>query len=148
MASVIYQNQWVAVLENTIDLETDNLDCNLVMNTSTCFTQHDVTAWSGFTTNDESDATGYAAEDVTNPAVTADDTDNEVVWDSDNWVWSGLGGDASRAYMGAVLVKYVDGGANDLPLYGCDFTSDVPLTATQVTAPSPAEGFINIGQPA
>lgn len=148
MASVIYQNQWVAVLENTIDMETDNLDCNLVMNTSTCFSQHDVTAWSGFTTNDESDATGYAAEDVTNPAVTADDTDNEVVWDSDNWVWSGLGGDATRAYQGAVLVKYVDGGASDLPLYGCDFTADVPLTATQVTAPSPAEGFINIGQPA
>lgn len=148
MASVLYQNGMMATFKNTIDWETDNLDARLLMTNTTADTEHDETTVAGFTTLDESDATGYSIEDVTNPAVTADDTDNEMVWDSDDWVWSGLSGDATRDYQGALLVKWVDGGTGDIPLLFVDFTSDVTSAATQVTAPSPAEGFLNIGQPA
>lgn len=150
MASVLYQNAVMATFENTIDWETDNLDALLLMNNTTCDTQPDETTVLGFTTLDESDATDYAHEDVTNPAASADDTDNEMVWTSDNWVWgsgTALGGDATRDYQGALLVKYVDGGTADIPLLFVDFTSDVTSAATQVTAPAPAEGFLNIGQP-
>jgi hypothetical protein len=138
----------VGTFENTIDWETDNLDALLLMNTTTADTEHDVTTVLGITTLAESDATGYAHEDITNPAVTADDTDNEMVWDSDNWVWSGLSGDATNDYQGALVVKWVDGGTSDIPLLFVDFTADVTSAATQVTAPSPAEGFLNVGQPA
>jgi len=148
MASVLYQNALAATFENTIDWETDNLDARLLMTNTTADTEPDATTVAGITTLDEANATSYAKEDVTTPAVSADDTDNEMVWTSDNWVWSGLGGDATRDYQGALLVKYVDGSTGDIPLLFVDFTADVTKAATQVTAPAPAEGFLNIGQPA
>jgi hypothetical protein len=147
MASVVFQNGLMATFENTIDWETDNLDALLLMTNTTADTNPDADTCSDLTL-DEADATGYAHEDVTTPAVSADDTDNEMVWTSDNWVWSGLSGDASRDYQGALLVKYVDGGNGDIPLLFVDFTADITSAATQVTAPAPAEGFLNIGQPA
>jgi hypothetical protein len=151
MASVLYQNGLVGTFENTIDWETDNLDALLLMTNTTADTQPDATTVAGITTLDESDATDYAHEDVTNPAVSADDGDDEMVWTSDNWVWgdgTALGGDATRDYQGALLVKYVDGSTGDIPLLFVDFSADVTSAATQVTAPAPAEGFLNIGQPA
>jgi len=148
MASVLYQNGLVGTFENTIDWETDNLDALLLMTNTTADTEPDAATVDGITTLDEGDATGYAHEDITTPAVSADDTDNEMVWSSDNWVWSGLSGDATRDYQGALVVKYVDGGTGDIPLLFVDYTSDVTALATQVTAPAPAEGFLNIGQPA
>lgn len=146
--SVLYQNAMVRIFENTLDMETDNLDALLLMNTTEADTDHDASTVADLSPLGESDATGYASEDVTNPAVTADDTDNEMVWTSDNWVWSGLGGDASNDYQGGLLVAYVDGGTGDYPILFVDFTADVTSAATQVTAPAPAEGFLNIGQPA
>lgn len=147
MASVVYQNALMATFENTIDWETDNLDALLLMTNTTADTNPDADTCADLTL-DESDATGYAHEDITNPAVTADDADDEMVWDADDFVWSGLSGDATRDYQGALVVKYVDGSTGDIPLFFIDFTSDVTSAATQVTAPGPAEGFLNIGQPA
>lgn len=150
MASVLFQNALMATFENTIDWETDNLDALLLMTNTTADTNPDADTCADLTL-DESDATDYAHEDVTNPAVSADDVDDEMVFTSDNWVWgdgTALGGDATRDYQGALLVKFVDGGNGDIPLLFVDFTADVTSAATQVTAPAPAEGFLNIGQPA
>jgi len=147
MASVVYQNALMLTFENTIDWETDNLDALLLMTSTTADTNPDAATCADLTL-DESDATGYAHEDITTPDVSADDVDNEMVWTSDNWVWSGLSGDATRDYQGALVVKYVDGGNGDIPLLFVDFTADVTSAATQVTATAPAEGYLNIGQPA
>lgn len=147
MASVLFQNAVMATFENTIDWETDNLDARLLMTNTTADTNPDADTCADLTL-DECDATGYTIEDVTNPAVSADDTDNEMVWTSDNWVWSGLSGDATRDAQGGLLVKYVDGANADIPLLFVDFAADITSAATQVTAPAPAEGFLNIGQPA
>jgi len=148
MAHVLFQNAMVGTFENTIDWETDNLDARLLMTNTTADTETDATTVAGITVLDECDATGYTIEDITTPAVSADDTDNEMVWSSDSWVWSGLSGNATRDYQGALVVKYVDGSTGDIPLLFSDFTADVAKAATQVTAPAPAEGFLNIGQPA
>ena len=148
MASNIFQIALVGTFENTIDWETDNLDALLLMTNTTADTDIDADTVDGITTLDESDATDYAHEDITTPAVSVDDTDDEMVWTSDNWVWSGLGGDATRDYQGALIVKYVDGGTGDIPLFFSDFASDITSAATQVTATAPAEGYLNIGQPA
>ncbi len=146
MSSVIFQNALMKTFEGDIDWETDNLDALLLMTNTTADTNPDADTCADLTL-DECDATGYAHEDITTPAVSADDSDNEMVWTSDNWVWSGLSGDGSRDYQGALVVKYVDGGNGDIPLLFVDFSSDVTSAATQVTAPAPAEGFLNIGQP-
>jgi hypothetical protein len=151
MASKLFQNALVATFENTIDWETDNLDALLLMTNTTADTENDAATVANITTLDECDATNYAHEDVTNPAVSVDDVDDEMVWTSDNWVWGSgtpLGGDGTRDYQGALLVKYVDGATADIPLLFVDFSSDVTNAATQVTAPAPAEGYLNIGQPA
>lgn len=147
MASVLFQNAMMLTFQNTLDWETDNLDALLLMNSTTADTQPEADTVADITTLSESDAGSYVHEDITNPALSADDVDDEMVWTSDNWVWSGLGGDASNDYQGSLVVKYVDGATGDVPMLFVDFTADVTLAATQVTAPAPAEGFLNIGQP-
>jgi len=147
MASVIYQNALMKTFEGDIDWEGADLDACLLMTNTTADTNPDAATCAALTL-DECDATGYTREDITTPAVSADDTDDEMVWTSDNWVWSGLSGDATRDYQGALVVKYVDGSTGDIPLLFVDFSADVTSAATQVTAPAPAEGFLNIGQPA
>jgi hypothetical protein len=148
MASVLFQNALTKTFQGDLDWETANLDALLLMNTTTADTQPEADTVAGITTLAESDASGYAHEDVTNPACSADDVDNEFVWTSDNWVWSGLGGDASAPYQGSLLVQFVDGSTGDIPMMFVDFSADVTNAATQVTAPAPTEGFLNIGQPA
>jgi hypothetical protein len=148
MASVLYQYGQQEIYQNDIDMETANLDALLIGNTTECDTDHDAVSVADFSPLDECDDSTYAHEDVTNAAVSVDNTDNEMVWTSDNWVWSGLTGDGTNPYQGALLVLYVDGGTSDIPILFVDFTADVPNTATQVTAQAPAEGFLNIGQPA
>jgi hypothetical protein len=130
-----------------LDWDTYNLDARLLMTNTTADTTPEADTCADITM-DECDATGYTIEDVTTPAISVDDVDDEFVFTSDNWVWSGLSGDATRDYQGAILVLYVDGVNADIPLLFVDFSADVPLAATQVTAPAPAEGFLNIGQPA
>jgi len=147
MASVVFQNALLKTFEGDLDWETANLDALLLMTNTTADTNPDADTCADLTL-DEADATGYNHEDITSPAVSADDADNEMVWTSDNWVWSGLSGDATRDYQGALVVQYVDGGNGDIPMLFVDFDSDVTSAATQVTAPAPAEGFLNIGQPA
>src|SRR5574343_413490 len=147
MASVVFQNGLMKTFEGDVDWETGNLDALLLMTNTTADTNPDADTCADLTL-DECDATGYAHEDITSPAVSADDTDNEMVWTSDNWVWSGLSGDGTGDYQGALVVLYVDGGDADIPLLFVDFSSDITSAATQVTAPAPAEGFLNIGQPA
>jgi hypothetical protein len=150
MASVLFQNGLVKTFEGDCDWETGNLDALLLMNNTDADTNPDADTCADLTL-DECDATDYAREDVTNPAVSADDTDDEMVFTSDNWVWgdgTALGGDATRDYQGALLVLYVDGSTGDIPLLFSDFSADVTSAATQVTATAPAEGYLNIGQPA
>lgn len=148
MASVLFQNALLSTFNKLRDWDTDNLDARLLMTNTTVDTEPDKDTVAGFTTLDQCDATGYAIEDITTPAISADDIDMEFVWSSDDWAWGGLSGDASRAYQGALVVFWVDGGTGDIPVLFVDFTADVVAAATQVTAPCPAEGWLNIGQPA
>lgn len=147
MASVVFQNALLLTFGGSMDWDTDNFDARLLMTNTTADTNPDADTCAALTL-DECDATGYSIEDITTPAISADDTNDELQWDSDDWVWSGLSGDGTRDYQGALVVKYVDGANADIPLFFVDFTADVVKEATQVTAPGPAEGFLNIGQPA
>ena len=147
MASVLFQNALALTFENTLDWETDNLDARLLMTNTTADTEPDAATVLGITTLDECDATGYAIDDITTPAITAVDASDLMKFASDNFVFSGLSGDATRDYQGVLIVKYVDGGTGDIPLMFIDFTADIPKAATQVTVPCPATGWLTIGQP-
>lgn len=148
MASVVYNDFKRGLLSGEYDLHTagDDIRLALLMTNTTADTQIDsVTGIASFTTLDECDATGYARVALTSEAVTADNTDDEGVFDAADASFTGLGGDATRAIQGALLYKHVDGtAANDKPICFIDFTSDIPATATQIDVPFATEGILNL----
>ena len=80
-------------------------------------------------------------------------TEAAVLDDPNNWsefydsgsatmAFSGLGGDATRDYIGVLLYKYVDGtDANDIPVMWHEFTAPIPKEATSVTVTWDTEGI-------
>jgi hypothetical protein len=148
MASVIYNKALQQIAAGEYDLNTDDIRARLVMTNTTCDTENDgIEQLADFTTIDIADATGYADIDMTSLAVNLDDANNRAEFDAADLVFSGLSGNASRAFQGVLLYIYVDGtNANDLALAFIDFTSDISATATQVTVPWDSEGIIQFSQ--
>jgi hypothetical protein len=146
MASVVYNEFKRANAAGEIDLNADDIRCRLLMTNTTCDTQNaGITTVGGFTTLDECDATGYSAQALANEAVNKDDANSRAEFDSDNVSFAGLSGDATRDYQGVLLVKYVDGGSNDIPIAFIEFANQ-PLAkeATQVDVPWNAEGILQL----
>lgn len=148
MASAIPNSALVRLLTGDIDLNADDIRARLCMTNTTCDTEVDaINDLADYTTIDPADATGYADVALSGEAVAADDPNNRAEFDATDISFTGLGGDASRAYQGVLLYKFVDGtNANDLPLCFIDFTSDIPATATQVDVPWNAEGILQLAQ--
>lgn len=148
MASAIPNSALVRLLNGGIDLDTDDIRARLCMTNTTCDTEVDaINDLADYTTIDPADATGYADVALASEAVAADDANNRAEFDAADISFTGLGGNASRAYQGVLLYKRVDGtNANDLPLCFIDFTSDIPATATQVDVPWDAQGILQLAQ--
>ncbi len=148
MASAIPNQSLANLLNGTIDLDTDDIRARLVMTNTTCDTEVDaISDLADYTTIDPADATGYADVALTGESVATDDANNRAEFDTTDISFTGLGGDATRAYQGVLLYKYVDGtNANDLPVAYIDFSSTIPLTATQVNVPWNTEGILQLAQ--
>jgi len=149
MASKIPNSALANLINGTIDLNSSDIRARLVMTNTTCDTEIDaINNLSNYTTIDPGDATGYADVALTGETVTANDTDNRGDFDtSSDIVFTGLGGDATRDYIGVLLYKYVDGtNANDVPLAYIEFTAVVPKEATQVTVPSSTTNLLQATQ--
>lgn len=146
MASAIPNSALDRLLSGEIDLDTDDIRARLCMTNTTCDTEVDaINDLADYTTIDPADASGYADVALASEAVAADDANDRAEFDATDLSFTGLGGDATRAYQGVLLYKYVDGtDANDLPLCFIDFTADIPLTATQVDVPWDAEGILQL----
>lgn len=147
MASVI-PNSFLAELLKAYLVTGADVRARLCMTNTTCDTEVDgIVNLDDYTTIDPSDATGYADVALTGEAAAADDANNRGEFDASDISFTGLGGDASRAYQGVLLYKRVDGtNANDLPVCFIDFTSDIPATATQVDVPWDAQGILQAAQ--
>lgn len=145
MASAVPNTFKVALMENTIDLVTDDIRAKLCMNTTTCDTEVDAIADNAdYSLIDVSDATGYS--DVTlSESVAVDDGNDRSEFDASDISFTGLSGDATRDYQGVLIYKWIDGtDANDLPVAFIDFASDIPKTATQVDVPWNSEGILQL----
>jgi hypothetical protein len=124
-----------------------DIRARLVMSNTTCGNQNDgIVHLSDYTTIDKADATSYADVALTSEAVVKSDTNNRAECNAADVVFSGLGGDATRDYVGALLYSYVDGtNANDLPVAFVKFTSTIPKQATKVTLPFAAiDGILRL----
>lgn len=140
MADVIYNSFKRDVMNGSIDLDTDTIKVMLV--TSTYTPDQDAHTKRSDITNEVS-GTGYSAggASLANKAVTADNTDNEGVFDADDVQWT----TSTITARGAVLYKSRGGAssADELICY-LDFGSDKVSTAGTFTISWNAEGIINL----
>lgn len=145
MASAVPNSAKLRLMNGGLDLDTDDIRARLVMTNTTCDTEVDaINNLSNYTTIDPADATGYADLALTE-SVAVDDANNRAEFDATDISFTGLGGNATRAYQGVLLYKYVDGtNANDIPVCFVEFTSTIPATATQVNVNWNAEGILQL----
>ena len=140
MADVIYNVFKKYIMNGAIDLDTDTIHVALV--TSTYTPDQDAHDFFNDVTNEVS-GTGYTAggSALANKAVTADNTDNEGVFDADDVSWT----TSTITARGAVLYKKRGGAssADELICY-LDFGSDKISTAGTFTIAWNAEGILNL----
>lgn len=139
MADVIYNSFKQKIMNGAIDLDTDTIKVALVTSAYT----PDQDAHDNFddVTNEVS-GTGYTAGGATlaNKTVTADNTDNEGVFDADDVVWSS----STITARGAVIYKST-GTASTSPLIAyIDFGSDKVSAGGNFTIAWAAEGIVNL----
>lgn len=140
MASVIYNSFKRDIMNGALDLDTDTIKVMLV--TSSYTADQDAHTKRSDVTNEVS-GTGYSAggSALANKAVTADNTDNEGVFDADDLTWS----TSTITARGAVLYKSRGGAssADELICY-IDFGSDKSSSAGNFTLQWDSEGIINL----
>lgn len=119
MADFVYTESLADLMSGDIDLDTDDIRCRLVMTNTTADTDEDAATWGAFTTDDEMDGASYAAVALTTEAVTADTTNDRGKFDADDVTFSSLGV-GTRNVLAVVVVKFVDGGDADIPIFYID----------------------------
>lgn len=144
MASLVFNIAKSGVMDGTIDLDTHDIRCALLMTNTTADTEADVDTISALTTLDECDATSYARVALAGEAVATDDTNDRGEFDANDASFAGLGGDATRDIQGALIYKHVTNDTDSIPICFVDFTADIPKTATQIDIPWDAEGILHL----
>lgn len=139
MASVLYNSFKKKIMDGSIDLDTDTIKCALV--TASYTVDIDAHTMLSDITNEVS-GTGYSAGGTTlaSLAVTADNTDDEGVFDASDTNWT----TASFTARAAILYKS-SGVASTSPLIGyVDFGSDKTVSAGTFTITWNSEGIVNL----
>ncbi len=144
MASVFYNEAKGALIDGTIDLDTDDIRVALLMTNTTGDTQNDDVQFVDDITLDECDATSYARVALANEAFNIDDGNDRAEFDADDASFTSLGGDASRDVQGALIYKHVTNDADSPAICFVDFSADLPSTATQIDIPWDSEGIIQL----
>ncbi len=139
MADVIFNSFKKKIMDGSIDLDTDTIKVALV--TSTYTPDQDAHDFFDDVTNEVS-GTGYTAggASLANKAVTADNTDNEGVFDADDVSWS----TSTITARGAVLYKSTGTASTSALIAYLDFGTDKTSTAGTFTIAWNAEGILNL----
>lgn len=139
MADVIYNSFKKKIMDGSIDLDTDTIKVALV--TSSYTPDQDAHDFFDDVTN-EVVGTGYTAggETLANKAVTADNTDNEGVFDADDTTWAA----ATITARGAVIYKSTGTAGTSALICYIDFGSDKSSSAGNFTIQWNAEGILNL----
>lgn len=139
MADVIYNSFKKLIMDGSIDLDTDTIKVALV--TSTYTPDQDAHDFFDDVTNEVS-GTGYTAggASLANKAVTADNTDNEGVFDADDVSWT----TATITARAAILYKSTGVASTSALIAYVDFTADKTSTAGTFTISWNSEGILNL----
>lgn len=139
MADVIYNSFKKKIMDGSIDLDTDTIKVALV--TSSYTPDQDAHDFFDDVTN-EVNGTGYTAGGATlaSVVVSADNTDNEGVFDAADVTWS----TSTITARGAVIYKST-GTASTSPLIAyIDFGADKTSSAGNFTIQWNSEGILNL----
>lgn len=139
MADVIYNSFKRDIMNGSIDLDTDTIKVALVTSSYT----PDQDAHDNFDDiTNEISGTGYTAGGATlsNKAVSADNTDNEGVFDADDVTWSS----STITARGAVIYKSTGTASTSKLICYIDFGSDKVSSNGNFTITFNAEGIINL----
>lgn len=139
MADVIFNAFKRRIMDGSIDLDTDTIKVALV--TSAYTPDQDAHDFFDDVTNEVS-GTGYSAGGATlaNKAVTADNTDNEGVFDADDASWS----TSTITARAAVVYKSTGTASTSNLICYIDFGSDKISTAGTFTIAWNSEGIVNL----
>lgn len=139
MADVIYNAFKKNIMNGGIDLDTNTIKVALV--TSSYTPNQDTHEDMADVTNEVS-GSGYSAGGATlaSVTVTADNTDNEGVFDAADVTWS----TATITARGAVIYKSTGVAANDLLVCYLDFSTDQSSSAADFIISWNAEGILNL----
>jgi hypothetical protein len=140
MANVIYNSFKRDIMNGSIDLDTDTI--NIMLVTSTYTPDQDAHTKRSDVTNEVS-GTGYASpgQALAGKVVSADNTDNEGVFDANDTTWTS----ATITARGAVLYK-ARGGASSADELICyfDFSTDKTSSGGDFVVQYAAEGVLNL----
>ncbi|KKM23530.1 hypothetical protein LCGC14_1614280 [marine sediment metagenome] len=142
MASFVYNSAKVAMIDGTIDLDTDTI--NVLLVTSPYTPNKDTHDFRDDVTN-EVVGTGYTTggKALVNKTVTQDNTNDRAKFDADDLAWTS----ATITARAAVLYKARGGSssADELIAY-IDFLADKASTAATFTIQWHADGIFYLGE--
>lgn len=139
MADVIYNNFKKLIMNGGIDLDTDTIKVALV--TASYTPDQDTHDFFDDVTNEVS-GTGYSAggASLANKTVTADNTDNEGVFDADDVTWS----TSTITARAAVVYKSTGTASTSALICYIDFGSDKVSSAGNFVISWNSEGILNL----
>ncbi len=139
MADVIYNNFKEAIMNGSIDLDTDVIRVALV---TSAYTPDQDTHDNFDDITNEITGTGYTAEGeaLGSKAVAQDNTDNEGTFDAADTAWT----TATFTARGAVIYKDSGTPSTSVLIAYLDFTSDKSVVAGTFTIQWAAEGILNL----
>lgn len=139
MADVIYNSFKAKIMDGSIDLDTDTIKVALV--TSTYVPNQDTHDFFDDVTN-EVTGTGYTAggASLASKTVTADNTDNEGVFDAADVTWTS----STITARGAVIYKSTGVASTSALICYLDFTTDQSSSSGDFTIQWNSEGILNL----
>jgi len=139
MADVIYNAFKKNIMNGGIDLDTDTIKVALVTST---YTPNQDTHEDFADVTNEVTGTGYTAGGaaIANKTVTADNTDNEGVFDGDDVTWAS----STITARGAVIYKDTGTASTSLLICYLDFGSDQSSSSGDFTIQWNSEGILNL----
>ena len=148
MANFLYVIAKTGLLDGSIDLNTHDIRCLLVMTNTTADTENTKTTLSGFTTLDEMDGAGYTRQTLTGEAVAADNTNNRGEFTASDITFASVSA-GTRNVAGAILYRHITNDTDAIPIAYIDTAGTLAFpfvpNGGSIKIAANAQGLVQVG---